>query len=76
MTPEPNGYEGAMTVMAPSLSEIDPDLHDQVTREAKRGKPEQMMRHVAGKVIGRVPANICKILSNGLQSGEITKITW
>ena len=58
----------AMVVNMPEITEIHPSYHDEVTRAAKGKEPEQKVRDAAGRTIGRVPANICKIFIQLLQS--------
>ena len=56
---ESNKYdEFAMLVMFPDISEIPIHLHNDVTRERKGGRPEQRVKDIAAKPVGRVPANL------------------
>ena len=73
--PEENtNYRGAMIVYFLPLEQIPEHLHDKITRERKGRRPEQRVRDIAAKMIGRVPANICLVIYNGLNDGRIESI--
>lgn len=77
VTPEANNDkdEHAMTVTMPSLDEIPGRHHQEITKVAKRDEPAQRVIDVAGKMIGRVPANLCKLFRQQLLSRDVAKIT-
>ena len=52
-----------------------PSLHDSVTRPKKGPDPEQKVKDIAGKVIGRVPANLCRIFYEFIENNQIKKVT-
>lgn len=67
----------AMKVMMPSLEDIPLHLHELVTREASHRHPEaQRVQDIAGRQVGRVPANLCRamraLMERDLISGQIT----
>ena len=52
----------AMVIKMSSLNKIPEKFHDNITKE-KRGKEKQQpVKNITGAIIGRVPANICKLL--------------
>ena len=51
----------AIYVIFPEIDDIIPRLRDAVTRESKGARPEQRVSQVAGKVVGHVPANLCRV---------------
>ena len=65
----------AMLVVFPVLSKIPEALKNSITRERKGDRPEQRVKEVAGKVVGHVPANLCKVFrklsENGLLAEDI-----
>ena len=66
----------AMVIVMPALEAIHHELHDIIVREAKGKKqPEQKVRDNAGKLMGRVPANIGKIFRKLLHERKIQRIT-
>ncbi|XP_077980784.1 uncharacterized protein LOC144435995 [Glandiceps talaboti] len=62
----------AMSVTMPPLSSIPSHLHTCVTREADKRYPTQMVSNIAGKQVGRVPANLCGTFRRILDGGEAT----
>ena len=68
---EPNNrYDRhAVKVVAPPIDQIRPAFRNAITRE----RDGQRVGDVAGKCIGRVPAHLSKLISNGLLSGDIDK---
>ena len=72
-----NPYDAdAMVVVMPSLDDIHPSLYDEITHASKGwNDPEQTVRTNAGKIIGRVPANIGKIFNQLLKEGDVKKVT-
>ena len=59
----------------PALEDIPKCLHDVVTRPAKGGIKRQTVADNAGKMIGRVPANVCKTFTKLLQEKYVVKIS-
>ena len=57
------------------MSNIPCEFHDKVTREAKGNFPEQRVKDIADKVVGRVPANLCKLFLCVLTKREVSNIT-
>ncbi|XP_069110389.1 uncharacterized protein [Argopecten irradians] len=68
--------ESAMKVMVPSLDEIPQHLHGNVTRpeNIQRRLPVQRVRDIAGKQIGRVPANLCRAFRMLLRNNYVQEI--
>ncbi|XP_070579003.1 uncharacterized protein [Ptychodera flava] len=61
----------AMSVTMPTLDSIPSYLHDAVTREADKRYPKpQVIHDIAGKQVGRVPANLCAAFRRILAGGE------
>lgn len=48
----------AVIVNVPILEKIAPELHGETTRVEKREWPKQVVQDIAGKVVGRIPANL------------------
>ena len=65
----------AMVVKMPELKEIHSSIHEDVTKEAKGKEPQQTVKDIAGKTVGRVPANLCKLFEKLLKDGYVTNIT-
>ena len=65
----------AMLIRMSELTNIPIKLHNDITREAKRGKTAQTVKSIANKVVGRVPANLGKLFRD-LQNQCHIKITW
>lgn len=64
----------AMIIKIPQLCKIPTELHNVVTKP-KRGKEhEQTVKSNAGKTVGRVPANVCKIFTTLLNNGLVREI--
>ena len=55
----------AMLIRMPVLSD---------TRTARRNEKEQTVKSNAGKQVGRVPANLCKMFKKLLDDGKVEKI--
>ena len=73
---EDNSYDvNAMVIKMPDLIQIDKQYLDITVRPYKRKEPEQRVKDNAGKVTGRVPANICKIFKELITSNQVEKIT-
>ena len=73
---EDNSYDPySMIVTMPLLQNIHAELHDQVTRQKRKSEEEQHIRDIAGKIVGRVPANLCKLFRRLLKDREVFKIT-
>lgn len=69
-----NSYDpNAMVAVMPRLNNIDPALYNEVCCEARKGMRAQMVRLNAGKIIGRVPANIGKIFRDLLKNADVKK---
>ena len=45
-----------LCMLVSPLDEIDEEYHDRITRPARGGKPEQKLKYIASKMVGRVPA--------------------
>ena len=60
----------AMIVKMPTLENIPSSLQEAVLRPAKCQKGKDN----AGKVVGRVPANVCRIFAELIQTEKIKKI--
>ena len=73
---EDKSYDvNAMVIKMPDLIQIDTQYLNITVRPCKGKEPEQKVKDNAGKVIGRVPANICKILKELITSNQVKKIT-
>ena len=60
---ELNAYDpNAMVVIMPRLDEIPVALHNTMTKEAKGKQEAQYVRTIAGKTVGRLPANLGEVL--------------
>ena len=57
------------------INKINASLHGDVTKEAKGKQPQQKVKDIAGKTVGRVPANVFKLFNKVLTDGDVTKIT-
>ena len=64
-----------MIIKMPDLIQIDTQYLDIKVRPCKGKEPEQKVNDNAGKVIGRVPANIFEILKELITSNQVKKIT-
>ena len=74
---ENNSYDvNAMVIKMPYLIQIDQQYLDITVRPCKGKEPEQKVKDNAGKVIGRVPANICKIFKELITSNQVKKIMY
>ena len=58
----------SVKVIAPTLDDIHFQYHHDETRPYPR---RQLVSDVAGKMIGRVPSKICKVLSTNIENGNI-----
>ncbi|XP_070549244.1 uncharacterized protein [Ptychodera flava] len=69
---EPNNKKDpkAMSVLMPTLDDIPGYLHETITREADKRNPKQIIKDIAGKQVGRVPANLCGAFRRVLDEGE------
>ena len=73
---EDKSYDvNAMVIKMPDLIQIDTQYLDITVRPCKGKEPEQKVKDNAGKVIGQVPANICKIFKELITSNQVKKIT-
>ncbi len=55
----------AINVLMPGIEKIPENFHNEVTRNAdERRRTPQLVKDIAGKQIGRVPANLCKAFSS------------
>ena len=69
-----NKYDkNAVLVKCPPLMDIPQDQWDVETRGADSRSPRQTVRDVAGRQVGRVPKEICKVISKGLLEGWIKR---
>ena len=60
---EDNSYDpSSMIVKIPPLKDIPFSFHKEITRKAKRKEPAQFAYKTTSKVVGRVPANLGKVL--------------
>lgn len=70
-----NSYDpSAMSVSMPKLDCIPLYLHEVVTREERGRDKEQRVRDTAGRQVGRVPANLCKLFRKLLKNGEVIRV--
>ena len=67
--------KNAMVVKMPELNEIHEKYHNEIVKPAKGKDLLQTVKCNAGKVIGRVPANLCKIFNELIIDSEVHKIT-
>ena len=51
----------AMKVVMPNAHEIDEELLGEVTRLGDNRRPTQRVRDTVGCIVGRVPANLCRM---------------
>ena len=58
----------------PSMADIPILFRGAVTRPAKNGKPEQTVAEIAGRMVGRVPANLGEVFKDLKDS--IISIKW
>ena len=65
----------AMSIKMPSIDDIHLSLHKEITRAGNKTRKEQRVCDIAGKQVGRVPANLCKLLRQLLKDCSVTKIT-
>lgn len=70
----------AMIVVMPDMEDIFWAYRGMVTRPSSRGRPQQTVEDIAGKVIGRVPANLCKffraLIAEGIMMGGERGMLW
>ena len=65
----------AMVIKMPSLNEIPEKFHEDITKEKRGKEKQQTVKDIVGAIIGRVPANICKLFEKLLADGDVTSIT-
>jgi len=66
-----NSYDAnAMLIQMPAIQDIDENLHEENT-----GKDDTKVTDIAGKKVGRVPANLAVIFRKLLTSGKIKSIS-
>ena len=68
----------ALQVKVPSLENLPPQSLELVTwpkNLARKRYTDQVVRDVAGKKVGNVPANLCGVLKELLRDGIATQIT-
>lgn len=71
-----NSYDPhAMFVTMPQLEDIDSQLHNSITEPSKGKEKEQIVEEIAGKHVGRVPANVCEFFNKLLIDGDVKEIT-
>ena len=69
--------ESAMVIKMPPLQQISKSYHFDVTRPSKSPRErDQRVIDVAGNVVGRVPANLCRIFRRLLDCGDVDRIMW
>lgn len=67
----------AMAIYMPRIADIPKELHNYVTRTKSSRHPEdQRVCDIAGMMVGRVKANLCKVLKEGLLNGDISSLKW
>lgn len=66
--------ENAMKIVMPVIEEIAHNLREAVTRKADKKRPEQKVCDIAGKMVGRVPANLGKVIREVERYSE--RILW
>ena len=64
----------ALIVKMPVMENIPTRLHKVILRPAKGREKCQKVKDNAEKIVGRVPANVCKILTKLLQERKIEEI--
>ncbi|XP_077869670.1 uncharacterized protein LOC144361685 [Saccoglossus kowalevskii] len=70
-----NRYDpSSMLVKMPPLCRIPNELHDEVTREGRGNQPNQTVRSIADKQVGRVPANLCKVFRRLLELNLVESV--
>ena len=70
-----NAYDPhAMCVKMPKIQEVHKEFRDCVTREARGEEAALTVRDIAGEMIGRVPANLCKVFRELLGNGQVKHI--
>ena len=62
-----------LNVVMPTLGNIPGHLWDATTHP---GEGYQLVRHIAGHQVGRVPANLCQLFWQLLDRGLTQSITW
>ena len=73
---EDNCYDpDAHSVFMPDLEKIPTSLHCAVTAPAKKGRPEQTVQQIAGEMVGRIPANLGKMLKEDMKH-SLAMIQW
>ena len=66
-----------MLVKMLGLEEIPVNVRDDITRPKKKtNEKNQTVKEIAGKDVGRVPANLCGVFKDLLKSGKVTSILW
>ena len=66
--------ENAMVVMMPALDAIPSTLHEVILKEARGKEKCQKVKDNANKIIGRVPANVCKLFAELLKQRMIQEV--
>lgn len=64
----------AMIMKMPLLENIPVKYHEDITKESTNGD-EQRVKDIAGRSIGRVPANVCKVFKILLEQRDVYSIT-
>ena len=64
----------AMIIKMSSLNEIPEKFHDDITKEKRGKEKQQTVKDIAGEIIGRVAANICKLFEKLLTDEDVTRI--
>ena len=69
--------ENAMLVKMPPLDDIPSRLHQDVTRKKKGAhEKDQTVDEIADEIVGRVPANLCRVFRELIKQREVEKIEW
>ena len=69
--------ENAMLVKMPHLDDIPYRLHQDITRKKKHThEKDQKVAEIADEIVGRVPANLCRVFRELIKQREVEKIEW
>ncbi|XP_070541430.1 uncharacterized protein [Ptychodera flava] len=64
----------AVGVWMPHLCDIPQQFHNDITRKERGKQPAQKVLDIAGRQVGRVPANLCRMFRELLDNGTASKI--
>ena len=77
--PSRSSYDrNCLKVTCPPLESINSVLLDEVVwpkNEKSKRYEDQLVRHIVGKKVGSVPANLCGMLKELLDSGKVRRLT-